>query len=255
VGDIQAAYFTRRRDDFSLQSGFHAGCATDLFRHNLEAIGNLGPLDTFRYIFMPAGHPGVTSFLQNALHAVPVQVRLFLSTSRKEIAMKSNQGSFMKRAVLAGLIAGSGILAASAYAVSSDQAGDKPRCESRQMQKGDAGREGKRDAHLTGLKEKLQLSAEQQAAWNAFAGAAQPGSRQQGMDRKAMRGEFEKLSTPERLDRMQSMAEKRHARMAERAETIKAFYAQLTPEQQKVFDAEAMPRGHQGGQHKHRRHS
>lgn len=162
--------------------------------------------------------------------------------------MKSNQGSFMKRAVLAGLIAGSGILAASAYAVSSDRAGDKPRCESRQMQKGDAGWEGKRDAHLAGLKEKLQLSAEQEAAWNAFAGAAQPG---QGMDRKAMHGEFEKLSTPERLDRMQVMAEKRHALMAERAETIKAFYAQLTPEQQKVFDAEALP----GGHHFHRRHS
>ncbi|MDQ1314888.1 MAG: hypothetical protein QG662_997 [Pseudomonadota bacterium] len=166
--------------------------------------------------------------------------------------MKSNQGSFMKRAVLAGLIAGSGILAASAYAVSSDRAGDKPRCESRQTQKGDAGREGKRDAHLAGLKEKLQLSAEQEAAWNAFAGAAQPG---QDMDRKAMRGEFEKLSTPERIDRMQAMAEKRHALMAERAETIKAFYAQLTPEQQKVFDAEAMPRDHQGGHHKHLRHS
>lgn len=169
--------------------------------------------------------------------------------------MKSNQGSFMKRAVLAGLIAGSGILAASAYAVSSDRAGDKPRCESRQMQKGDSGREGRRDAHLAALKEKLQLSVEQEAAWNAFAGAAQSGSRQQGVDRKAMHGEFEKLSTPERLDRMQAMAEKRYARMAERAETIRAFYAQLTPEQQKVFDAEAMPREHQGGHHKHRRYS
>lgn len=169
--------------------------------------------------------------------------------------MKSNQGSFMKRAVLAGVIAGSGILAASAYAVSSDRAGDTPRCESRQTQKGDAGREGRRDAHLAGLKEKLQLSAGQEAAWNSFAGAAQPDSRQQGMDRKAMRGELENLSTPERLDRMLAMAGKRHALMAERAGTIKAFYAQLTPEQQKVFDAEALPGDHQGGHHKHRRHS
>jgi Spy/CpxP family protein refolding chaperone len=48
------------------------------------------------------------------------------------------------------------------------------------------------------------------------------------------------------------MADKRHARMAERAEAIKAFYAQLTPEQQKVFDAEAMPNRHRG--HRHHRH-
>ena len=75
----------------------------------------------------------------------------------------------------------------------------------------------------------------------------------QGMDRKAMRAEFDKLSTPERLDRMQAMADKRHARMAERAEAIKALYAQLTPEQQKVFDAEAMPGGHHGGHRFHRR--
>lgn len=169
--------------------------------------------------------------------------------------MKSNQASFMKRAVLAGLIAGSGILAASAYAVSADRAGDTPRCESRQMQKAEGRWEGRQAAHLAGLKEKLQLSAEQEAAWNAFAAGAQPGSRSEGRDRKAMRDEFDKLSTPERLDRMQAMADKRHARMAERAEAIKAFYAQLTPEQQKVFDAEAMPGGHHGGHRFHRRHA
>lgn len=169
--------------------------------------------------------------------------------------MKSNQASFMKRTVLAGLIAGSGILAASAYAVSADRPGDTPRCESRQMQKAEGRWEGKQAALLAGLKEKLQLSAEQEAAWDTFAAGAQPGSRSQDMDRKAMRDEFDKLSTPERLDRMQAMADKRHARMAERAQAIKAFYAQLTPEQQKVFDTEAMPGGHHGGHRLHRRHS
>lgn len=54
-----------------------------------------------------------------------------------------------------------------------------------------------------------------------------------------------------RLDRMQAMAEVRRARMAERAAAIKAFYAQLTPEQQKVFDAEGLPAAHRGH---HRRH-
>lgn len=162
--------------------------------------------------------------------------------------MKSNQGSFTKRALLAGLIAGSGILAASAYAVA-DRSDAQPRCEARHGQQAHAERQAKRAAHLTGLKEKLKLGAGQEAAWNAFAAAAQPGPRHPGMDRKAMHEEFAKLSTPERLDRMQALSEMRRARMAERIAATKAFYAQLSPEQQRVFDAEAMPGRHLRGHH------
>lgn len=161
--------------------------------------------------------------------------------------MKSNQASFMKRAVLAGLIAGGGILAATAYAVSADQAKDAPRCEAHAFQHGEGDRGARRAAHLTALKEKLKLTAGQEAAWKTFTEDAQPGPRP-GMDRKAVHEEFEKLSTPERLDRMQAMADIRRARMAERAAAIKAFYAQLTPAQQKVFDAEGLPR-HGGHRH------
>lgn len=163
--------------------------------------------------------------------------------------MKSNQGSFIKRAVLAGLIAGGGILAASAYAVSADKADDKPRCEAGRMQQGE-GWEAKRAAHLAALKTKLKLTAAQEPAWNTFAEASRTGPHP-GVDRGAMREDFEKLSTPERLDRMQAMAEVRRARMAERAAAIKAFYAQLTPEQQKVFDAEGLPAAHRGHHHRH----
>ena len=67
-----------------------------------------------------------------------------------------------------------------------------------------------------------------------------------------MREEFAELSTPERLDRMQAMAEVRRAGTAERAEAIKAFYAQLSPEQQRAFDAEAMPSRQRGRHHRHR---
>ncbi|WP_082708375.1 Spy/CpxP family protein refolding chaperone [Thiobacillus denitrificans] len=74
----------------------------------------------------------------------------------------------------------------------------------------------------------------------------------QGMDRKAMRGEFEKLNTPQRLDKMLAMSEVRHAKMVEHSQATKAFYAQLTAEQQGVFDAEAMFGHHRGhGQHRH----
>lgn len=172
-----------------------------------------------------------------------------LTMSRKGIAMKSNQGSFMKRAVLVGLIAGSGILAASAYAVSADRVAGPSGCEAQQLHKGESGREGRRAAHLASLKEKLKLAAEQEAAWNTFIASAHPGPRQPIPDRQAKREEFEKLSTPERLDRMQAMMEMRRARMAERAVATKAFYAQLSPGQQQVFDAEAMPGRHHRGQH------
>lgn len=167
--------------------------------------------------------------------------------------MKSIKKSFGKRALMVGLIAGSGILAASAYAVTDrDPAGKpgKPGCEARQGQKDDGKWAERRAERMTELKEKLKLTPEQEAAWDAFASASQPGMRHMGADRQAMRGEFEKLNTPQRLDRMQAMSEVRRARMAERAEATKAFYAQLTPAQQSVFDAEAMPKRHRD----HHRH-
>jgi len=169
--------------------------------------------------------------------------------SLKEIAMKSKQGSYTQRALLAGLIAASGILAASAYAVSSTTADDKPRCEARQLHQGETGRDDRRAANLAGLKEKLGLSAEQEAAWNTFAAATQHGARRSGMERQAMRGDLDKLSTPERLDRMLAMSELRRTHLVERVQAIKVLYAQLTPEQQRVFDAEAMPVPHRHGHH------
>lgn len=162
--------------------------------------------------------------------------------------MKSNQGVFAKRVLLAGLIAGSGMLGVSAFAMPEGGAAAKPGCESHQ---GHANREAQRAERMSALKAKLQLAPTQEAAWNAFVGAGQSGMKHAGGDRKAMHAEFAKLSTPERLERMQAMSEMRRAKMAERAEAIKAFYTQLTPAQQKVFDAEVMT-GHPLGHHGHR---
>lgn len=166
--------------------------------------------------------------------------------------MKSNRATLTKRALLVGLLAGSGILAASSFAMPDGGAAGKPGCEARHGQKADAKGGERRAAHLAALKEKLKLAPEQETAWNAFASASQAGRHRMGGDRQAMRAELETLSTPQRLDRMLAMSDVRRARMAERAEATKAFYAQLTAEQQKVFDAEAMPQRHRG-HHAHRR--
>ena len=165
--------------------------------------------------------------------------------------MKLIQGSFTKRALIVGLIAGSGILAASS-AMSDGGPVSKAGCEARHGQKDHAKWEVRRSGHLAELKEKLKLTPEQQVAWNAFTGASQPGMRPMAVGREAMRDEFEKLSTPQRLDKMLAMSETRRANMVERAEATKALYAQLSPEQQSVFDAEVMPRRNKG--HHHHRH-
>ena len=155
------------------------------------------------------------------------------------------QGLFTKRAVMVGLIAGSSILAASSFAM---PAGG---CGAKHGQRDPARMEAHFARHQADLKEKLKLMPEQEAAWNTFSSTAQVGMQHKGVDGKTMRGEFKKLNTPQRLDKMQAMADQRRAKMALRAEAIKTFYAQLSPEQQGVFDAEAMPSRHRG----HRHHS
>ena len=101
------------------------------------------------------------------------------------------------------------------------------------------------------LKQKLQITSAQEGAWTSWTTAMKPPA---GMKRPD-RAEFEKLSTPERIDRMRAMRTERMAAMDKRADATKTFYAALTPEQKKVFDAESARRGHRGhgGEHGHRR--
>lgn len=166
--------------------------------------------------------------------------------------MKSKT-SFTKRAVLVGLLAGSGILAASAYATADRESAGTPRCDRHAMKAEQW--EARHAERMAGLKNKLKLAPEQEAAWSAFAAASEPGVRRMGADREAMRETFEKLDTPQRLDRMLAMSEARRARMVERVAATKAFYAQLSAEQQRVFDAEAMPGFQRGHRHHHPRQS
>jgi periplasmic protein CpxP/Spy len=90
------------------------------------------------------------------------------------------------------------------------------------------------------LKEKLQITPAQEAAWSAYTTAMQPPANAKPPEH----GEFDKLTTPERIDRMRAMRAARAAEMDKRAEATKVFYAALSPEQKKVFDAETAPRQH-----------
>lgn len=102
------------------------------------------------------------------------------------------------------------------------------------------------------LKAKLNLSAAQEGAWAAYVAAMQaPADMAQRMrpeNRKQMHDEWAALTTPQRIDKVNEMKARRDAEMAKRGDATKSFYAALTPEQQKVFDASSMRRG-PGGPH------
>ena len=89
------------------------------------------------------------------------------------------------------------------------------------------------EKHRARLHDRLKLSAEQEAAWKVFMEKTRPPSAHRG---KAARAELRKLPTPERMDRMISLMKERESRMMERAAAVKAFYAALSPAQQKLFD-------------------
>ena len=100
------------------------------------------------------------------------------------------------------------------------------------------------------LKAKLQLTPAQEPAWNAFVqGMKMPAKPlAQPVDRDALA----KMSTPERLDKMNAAHEANLAAMQthikQRTEATRTFYGQLSAEQQKVFDAQTLPeQGHWKG--------
>ena len=112
------------------------------------------------------------------------------------------------------------------------------------------------------LKAALKLTPAQEGAWTNFTQATQPpaGGPRQGprMDRE----EFKKLNTPQRIDLMEKRSAERQVHMKQRGDAVKAFYAQLNPDQQKVFDERGLrhgkregqrgergERGHRGGHH------
>lgn len=106
--------------------------------------------------------------------------------------------------------------------------------------------------HQAELKAKLKITPAQEGAWTAFTAAMQPPARMMGQrPTPEQRAEFDKLTTPERIDKMRALRTQRMAEMTaemdKRGEATKAFYTALSPEQQKIFDAEHRKMGRHGG--------
>lgn len=83
------------------------------------------------------------------------------------------------------------------------------------------------------LKSKLKLTAAQEDGWNTFVAAMKPPANIKRPDR----AEIAKLATPERLDKMRELRKQRDAEMDKREDATRTFYATLSAEQKKIFDA------------------
>ena len=103
--------------------------------------------------------------------------------------------------------------------------------------------------HQAELHDKLKLSAAQESGWKTFVASMMPPAGMKHEDR----GSFENISAPERMEKMQAMMKEHEAQMGTRLTALKTFYATLTPEQQKIFDANFGPGHHRGDHHRDHR--
>ncbi len=167
-----------------------------------------------------------------------------------------NRTASLNSLILAGLLAtaGAGAMAqAPAAPTAAPTAAGKPAGphEGRMARHDPAKMQAMIAKHQAELKAKLKITPAQEGAWTSYTAAMQPpahGARPS----PEQRAEFDKLTTPQRIDKMKEMRAQRMAEMSaamdKRGEATKALYAVLTPEQQKTFDAEHKKHGpHHGG--------
>ncbi len=171
--------------------------------------------------------------------------------------MKFSHPTFtrLNHLVLAGLLAtaGAGVMAQSAPAATAPATASKSEGYSGQrMGHHDPARMQAMVAkRQSDMKAKLNITPAQEGAWTRFTAAMQPPERMHTRQTPEQRAGFEKLGTPERIDKMRAMRAQHmsemSAQMNKRGEATKTFYAALTPEQQKVFDTEHQKHGKHGG--------
>ena len=127
-------------------------------------------------------------------------------------------------------------VAAGTFAASAEQPGSGPMAagpahEHRHSPEQMRERMAKRQA---ALHDKLKLNANQETAWQTYIASIKPADRPARPDRS----EMEKLSAPERMEKMLGMMKQREQRMTERLAATKEFYSVLSPGQQKIFNDE-----------------
>ncbi len=87
-------------------------------------------------------------------------------------------------------------------------------------------------ARQVALHDKLKLTGNQEAAWKTYVAAATPAARPARPDRAA----WEKMSAPDRMEKMMTMMKEREGHMGTHLAAMKTFYATLSPLQQQIFN-------------------
>lgn len=90
------------------------------------------------------------------------------------------------------------------------------------------------EQHHRKLHEALKLTPEQEAGWKKLVESEHPMGK--GRPDPAKAADAATLTTPERAERMLEHMKAHQAAMTEHIAVLKSFYAQLSPEQQKIFD-------------------
>jgi len=95
--------------------------------------------------------------------------------------------------------------------------------------------------HLSKLKSRLHLTKEQMPAWDEFSKSMNTPPVWSDADRD--KNTWAKLTTPERVEKMNAMHDKNittmQAHMKQHSEAVLKFYNQLATDQQKIFDVQA----------------
>ncbi|MEO8169732.1 MAG: Spy/CpxP family protein refolding chaperone [Oxalobacteraceae bacterium] len=101
------------------------------------------------------------------------------------------------------------------------------------------------------LHAKLKLSAAQEPAWKSYTDSMTPPTIAQRQAQRPDRAAMQQMPAPQRMQAMLERMQQNQARMESHLAALKTFYAALTPEQQKIFDAEfGQGRGHRRGHHR-----
>ena len=107
------------------------------------------------------------------------------------------------------------------------------------------------NSHLSALKNKLHITASQEGAWSTFTSAMQPPAKMTAL--RPDRAELDKLTTPERIEKMKQLRLQNHEEMLthmnQRDDAVKALYGALNADQKKVLDAEHARMEKGGGRH------
>ena len=151
-------------------------------------------------------------------------------------------------ALVAACVTAGGLLPLGVHAQSSSNQQERSQAHQQQDRANMLERKKERMAQQVGaLREKLKLTAAQEGAWRAYVENMQSNWAQT----RLAHPDLAKLTAPERMEWMLSRLKEHEQRMQQQLSATKDLYAQLTPEQRRIFDTET---AHRRGQHRGAHH-